>query len=232
MLVGADLSTVRATTSVALVSDKLFFALTAPTRDNYTYPSSFGDFSRLSSRRTRFGRTSQADSLFSFSFSFPSPSSRPPSLDSYSPASTDDIPPLTDLLTLSTYLLPLLQQAHRSALVSIFREFLAESYFHPTGPIVNVARAQLKYSQLQQEIDLQVLSEGRGWNVPGSTDADLNKNLRKAWSKHLSTAETNGSFKRTVAEEMKNSLGKIVTGKDSFGGLESGMPMNSLLQVS
>jgi len=31
---------------------------------------------------------------------------------------------------------------------------------------------------------------------------------------------------------MKNSLGKIVTGKDSFGGLESGMPMNSLLQVS
>ncbi|KAL7418190.1 hypothetical protein BDY24DRAFT_374394 [Mrakia frigida] len=151
--------------------------------------------------------------------------------DSYSPASTDDIPPLTDLLTLSTYLLPLLQQAHRSALVTIFREFLAEHYFHPvTGPIVSVARAQLKHSQLQQEIDLQVLSEGRGWNVAGATDAELNKSLRKGWSKHLSTAETSGSFKKTVAEEMKNSLGKIVTGKNSFGGLESGIPMNSLLQ--
>lgn len=86
----------------------------------------------------------------------------------------------------------------------------------------------LKFSS--EDTDLEAMAEGKGWTIPGASEGEMNKALRKAWTKHLLTAESNGSLKRLAAEEMKDALGKIVNGKDWSS--EPVMPMTSLLQVS
>ena len=148
------------------------------------------------------------------------------------------MPELSELFTLSTYLLPLLQKAHRHALSTIFREFLAESYFtsNPGGPIVTLAKNQIKFSQNQAvgkpHIDLKALSEGRMWTVPGISDVEIKKALRKAWAKHLAQAEASGSLKRTIAEDMKNLISKAIQSREPFETLEPGLaPMHSFIQV-
>lgn len=149
----------------------------------------------------------------------------------------DDIPELAELFTLSTYLLPFLQKAHRHALSTIFREFLAESYFtsNAGGPIITLVKAQIRFSQNQggkPHIDLKALSEGRMWTVPAIADGELKKALRKAWAKHLAQAEASGSLKRTIAEDMKNLIGKAIQGREPFDSLEPGLaPMQSFIQV-
>jgi hypothetical protein len=70
------------------------------------------------------------------------------------------------------------------------------------------------------------------WTVPGISDVEIKKALRKAWAKHLAQAESSGSLKRTIAEDMKNLIGKAIQGREPFDSLEPGLPpLHSFIQV-